>query len=188
MKEFFEQIEGEKDYYNIIQEKQSEKIGNFLNSKVTNKPPKKNSGIYFVISLEKDDITINEKFGYKEKGKFKHFNKSHLKEKLDTVMRNNNHKNILYIGKADGEKNKLYNRIVKQYMIDKFKHSGGRAIWQIKEVEDFYITWIPTDDAELIEKALIQAYSCLLKKNKKENGEKIEKPKIFYYPFANRRK
>lgn len=198
LKDFFEHIEEEKDYYTIIQEKQSEKIGNFLNSKVTNKPPKENSGIYFVISLEKDDITINrikEKFGYKEndkyisieeKRRFKHF--SNLEHKLTTVMNNNKHTKILYIGKADGKDNKLYNRIVKQYMIDKSSHSGGRAIWQIQGVEDFYITWIPIDDAELIEGALIQAYSCLIKKNKEKDGVKIEKSKILYYPFANRKK
>lgn len=103
-------------------------------------------------------------------------------------MKNNKHTKILYIGKADGKDNKLYNRIVEQYMGNKYSHSGGRAIWQIQGVEDLYIAWIPTDDAELIEEALIQAYSCLIKKNKKQEGEKIEKSKMLYYPFANRKK
>lgn len=196
LKEFFEQIEHikkEKDYYKIIQEEQSEKIGNYLdnlNIKNINKPPIDKSGIYFVISLNDiNEDQIEDEFWHKieEKDKFKLFAESELKDKLKTVMCNNSHKNILYIGKA-GKDNKLYNRIVKQYMIDKYSHSGGRTIWQIKGVENFYITWIPTNDAELVESALIQAYSCLLKKNKQENGEKIEKPKIFYYPFANRRK
>ncbi len=197
LKEFFEQIEHikkEKDYYRILQEEQSEKIENFLNklnNEDTNKPPTDLSGIYFVISLNDiNEEQIEDKFfnEIEEKNKFKLFAEDQLKEKLDTVMHNNNHKNILYIGKADGEDNKLYNRIVKQYMTEKYNHSGGRAIWQIKVVDNFYITWIPTNDAELVESALIQAYSCLLKKNKKENGEKINKSKIFYYPFANRRK
>lgn len=110
-----------------------------------------------------------------------------LQKKFETVMNNNNHKKILYIGTTEGKKG-LYSRIAEQYMRLKYNHSGGRIIWQIDGVENFYIAWIPTKNAKQIETALIQSYAYLIKKNEgtKDTTRKISD--IYYYPFANRKK
>ena len=160
-----------------------QKIGDFLNKIGTKEVPNE-SGIYFVISLNDiEEKQIKEKFLYKieAKGKFKPL--SDLNEKFDKVKNNKNAK-IVYIGKADGEKNKLYDRIVKQYMGTKYNHAGGRAIWQIKGVENFYLAWIEEKNAHQIESDLIQAYAFLIKNESKED---IRKSKILYYPLANRK-
>ena len=161
-----------------------QKIGDFFNKISTKEVPNK-SGIYFVISLNDiEEKQIKKKFLYRieEKGKFKPF--SNLNEKFNTVKNNKNAK-IVYIGKADGEKNKLHDRIVKQYMGTKYNHAGGRAIWQIEGVENFYLAWIEEENAHQIESDLIQAYAFLIEKESKED---ISKSKILYYPLANRKK
>ena len=162
-----------------------QKIGDFLLNKIGTKEVPNESGIYFVISLNDiKEIEIKKNFLYKieAKGKFKPF--SDLNEKFNKVKNNKNAK-IVYIGKADGEKNKLHDRIVKQYMGTKYNHAGGRAIWQIEGVENFYLAWIEEENAHQIESDLIQAYAFLIKKDSKEE---IRKSKILYYPLANRKK
>ena len=162
-----------------------QKIGDFLLNKIGTKEVPNESGIYFVISLNDiKEIEIKKNFLYKieAKGKFKPF--SDLNEKFNKVKNNKNAK-IVYIGKADGEKNKLHDRIVKQYMGTKYNHAGGRAIWQIEGVENFYLAWIEEKNAHQIESDLIQAYAFLIKKDSKEE---IRKSKILYYPLANRKK
>ena len=168
IKKYFEKEETKLKY---------QKISTFINKEKNIEPkPDDLPGIYFVISLKRiEKEKIYEKFGYKDKngqyipieeiGKFKHFISDKFSKKFDTIMNDNNdHTKILYIGKADGKKNQLYDRIVKQYMGTKYNHSGGRIIWQIEGVEDFYIAWIPVEDASYIETSLIQIYAYLVKK------------------------
>ena len=164
---------------------EAQKIGDFLNKIGTKKVPNE-SGIYFVISLngiEKKQIKGEFLYKIEEKGKFKPLSLSDLNEKFDKVKNNKNAK-IVYIGKADGEKNKLHDRIVKQYMGTKYNHAGGRAIWQIEGVRNFYLAWIEEKNAHQIESDLIQAYAFLIKN---ESKEEISKSKNLYYPLANRK-
>ena len=162
----------------------SKKIKDFSDNSDAEDVPNK-SGIYFVISLNDiEEWQIQGEFLNKieEKEKFKPL--SDLNEKFEKVKHNKNAK-IVYIGKADGEKNKLHDRIVKQYMGTKYNHAGGRAIWQIEGAKNFYIAWIIEEkNAHQIESDLIQSYAYL---TKKECKEKISKSKILYYPLANRK-
>ena len=161
-----------------------EKISNFLNKSASN-IPEDGSGVYFIVSLESIENNIKSDFSEFIKNnvneiELKKYNKNKLEIKYDKVLNNkkNNHKEVLYIGKAEGNNN-LRGRI-NQYMSLQKNHSGGRAIWQIEGIENFYICWIKTNNASNIETTLIQAYSDLIKKNPKDKDN--------YYPFANWRK
>ena len=184
-KELFKDSANLDNFVKVNHKIEVQKIGDFLNKIGTKEVPNE-SGIYFVISLNDiEEKQIKEKFLYKieAKGKFKPLSLSDLNEKFDKVKNNKNAK-IVYIGKADGEKNKLHDRIVKQYMGTKYNHAGGRAIWQIEGVENFYLAWIEEKNAHQIESDLIQAYAFLIKNESKED---IRKSKILYYPLANRK-
>lgn len=79
-----------------------------------------------------------------------------LKEKFDK-----SDKEILYIGKAGGKKNKLKQRI-RQYVRYEYgevnNHSGGRAIWQIVDSKALLLGFIECDNPEEIEKELLEEY------------------------------
>ena len=75
-------------------------------------------------------------------------------------------KEILYIGKAGGKKNKLKQRI-RQYVRYGYgevnNHRGGRAIWQIANNKTLLLGFIECDDPEKIEKELLEEYESKYK-------------------------
>lgn len=70
-------------------------------------------------------------------------------------------KEILYIGKSGGKKNKLKQRI-SQYVRYGYgevnNHRGGRAIWQIADSKSLLLGFIECDNPEKIEKELLEEY------------------------------
>jgi len=73
---------------------------------------------------------------------------------------------ILYIGKAGGENNKLKQRI-RQYVRYGYgevnNHRGGRAIWQIVKNKTLLLGFIECYNAEKIEKELLEKYETKYK-------------------------
>jgi hypothetical protein len=75
-------------------------------------------------------------------------------------------KEILYIGKAGGKKNKLKQRI-RQYVRYGYgevnNHRGGRAIWQIADSKSLLLGFIECGNPEKIEKELLEEYESKYK-------------------------
>ncbi|WP_459477058.1 GIY-YIG nuclease family protein [Clostridium saccharoperbutylacetonicum] len=118
----------------------------------------KNKGIYIVkkskemkIEFSTDTTAIKE---YRNKSML--YDIALLKDKF-----NKSDKEILYIGKAGGKKNKLKQRI-KQYIRYGYgevnNHRGGRAIWQIVDNKTLLLAFIECDNPEKIEKELLEEY------------------------------
>lgn len=139
-----------------------------------------NSGIYIIELVENKKIEIldtttavTERF---HKGKLTNqlFQKSDLEYKLSLCD-----DRILYIGKAESRNGGLRKRIcqLKNYAYGICDcHSGGRALWQIKDWENsLNLYWYEVENAEELEKYLLNLHSS-------------ERPNIatkLSYPFAN---
>ncbi|WP_238918304.1 hypothetical protein [Clostridium sp. YIM B02555] len=79
---------------------------------------------------------------------------------------NKSDKEILYIDKAGGKKNKLKQRI-RQYIRYGYgkvnNHRGGRAIWQIVDNKTLLLGFIECYNPEKIEKELLEEYESKYK-------------------------
>lgn len=70
-------------------------------------------------------------------------------------------KNILYIGRAIGERSRLRQRIrtlVRYAHAEVCNHRGGRALWQIKNSECLLAGFFACDNASDVEARLLHAY------------------------------
>lgn len=152
-------------------------------NKILNKIPNEINGIYFICNNSSNDIEFIEPDENKEdsKGKIIQWFKinentnelrkpngfSNLEEKLKEVQNSK----IIYIGKAESEKDKSKGRLrkrIKEYMrfgnmndTNANNHAGGRAIWQIKNIyqnSDYIILWLKIDNATEAEKSFIDIY------------------------------
>jgi hypothetical protein len=125
-------------------------------------------GIYFVCKNENDiNFITKEKTKINSKGKeLPWYEIKELKSDYNDIGETN----ILYIGKTEGRKKGLRGRIKSYINFGDFNkksniHAGGRAIWQIDNVNDLIFCWIEIDNAAEVEKALIESYK--IKHNKK---------------------
>ena len=147
----------------------------------------KNNGIYFVIaskSITKSDILDIVKLNNEKKYKGKLYKLPKLIEKYESII-SYKYNNILYIGKAEGS-NGLKERIKKyiQFGYGECKnHSGGRAIWQLKNNKDFYIACIECNNDTMDKKLSNKVESYLIKKYKINNFNNTQC--TLNYPFAN---
>lgn len=69
--------------------------------------------------------------------------------------------NVLYIGKADGNRNHLRNRIrqfVKYAYAEVNNHRGGRSLWQLEDNKSLLIGWRSTLDASNAERQMILSF------------------------------
>ena len=117
-------------------------------------------GVYLVIRPD----NTNVEFVKKGSGGF-------FKDKNPNVpineLRNNwiDEAQIIYIGKAGGsDSNSNLKSRLKEYLNfgqgKKVGHSGGRYIWQIKDINNYIICWkeLPNDEPRIIEKQLLEAF------------------------------
>ena len=140
----------------------------------------KKSGIYIVELTENNSIeiinTTTAITEYNKNGEIKNLVYSKLKliNKLSLCD-----KEILYVGKAEAKDGGLNARISQliDYAYGKCdNHRGGRALWQIKNWENILnLYWCEVENAERIEKHLLQLHSIEHSNNKKGLS----------YPFAN---
>lgn len=118
-------------------------------------------GVYFILNLHENEKVLefeDTQIFNKIYGKCKNSDEYKVKN-LEDSYNNIKFKRIIYIGKADGEKG-LFQRL-KPYLAPWKSHSGGRAIWKIKDAEQLGVTWITLNEF-----------------NKYLNNEKIEEAKI----------
>ena len=103
-----------------------------------------------------------------------HAKKLYTTEELQIKYKNGNGK-ILYIGCAPNKqtsKKRLFHRLseLMRFRIGKCKnHDGGKALWQIKNIDDMNIYWYSVDKARETEKMLLA----------------LHKEKYTVYPVAN---
>ncbi len=137
------------------------------------------NGYYIVYMPEDFEIKLKSKTdaieSYVKKGKTTDlvYPLDVLKSKLEAIQSipDEEYRNILYIGKAEGE-NGLRQRIT-QFVAYGFKtgnnHRGGRALWQIENNKSLLLDYFVCDNAEAWERDFLQNFE----------------QKYHTYPFAN---
>lgn len=142
----------------------------------------KANGIYFVVcDINELQEVKSDTDGRKEyKGKTTIYDKENLVKRLENVKQQAKEKNeewvILYIGKAERDNQKGLEERIEEYIKWRYEqtgspHSGGRAIWQIQNNENFKFCWFEAENSSMIEEELHKEY-------KKEYGT---------LPFANQK-
>jgi hypothetical protein len=130
------------------------------------------AGVYFILRLaqsEAEFLILNPSRIYgkhKEKPHLHSFPVQILQKKFEKVKTSV----VVYIGKAGGKESgaTLRSRL-KEYMDAGLttkgsnSHSGGRAIWQLKDSADLLICWKAShkDDAEDLERTLLKQFKSL---------------------------
>ena len=150
---------------------------------------KNEEGIYRILIPENFDFTIMDhtdgRFDYKDSKPNDPSNKNvyapdKLIRKRDSILRINPNERLVYIGKASkgkngdrGLKTRIQEYILWGYNIIPttgfFVHSGGKAIWQIKNNKDLIVTYEYISEPEIAEKEELLRF----------------KEKYGKYPFAN---
>lgn len=144
------------------------------------------AGIYIIINFENELKFYNTKI-FEDVFK-KDISKKDIEDRYDQLKKCNDKKaRIIYIGKAQNLKSRI-----KQYLVPKANHSGGRTIWKIERVNKLGIIWITLQEIndcfennfkynypEVLETTLLQNYR---NNNNPKNTKKYEDSIL---PLAN---
>jgi hypothetical protein len=108
----------------------------------------KTKGVYLVLRPDNDNVE------FVEKGMGGFFKDRNPNVQISELRKNwIDDANIVYIGKAGGSNKKATLRSrLKQYLNfgkgKKVGHWGGRYIWQLKKIDDYFICWKELSDDE----------------------------------------
>ena len=121
------------------------------------------AGIYIILNCENNLEFDNDSKIFKEVFKTDIYG---IEDRYEQLKKCDDKKcRIIYIGKATNLKLRI-----KQYLVPKVNHSGGRTIWKIKQVDNLRIIWITLDEInkcfenfkynypEVLETTLLQNY------------------------------